>query len=186
MTEYLSRQPNQSYNKGANLAADQWYVLGIKPKRDNAVIELLIARGVDYYYPYVWVQRYQERKPKQNPYFPGYVFVHIDPAGQQAADLRWLPGVKTFVTYGNEMVDVPENVMRSIRQQVGEINANGGIKPLHFQPGEQLVITSGPFKGYSGIFSARLTGGQRIRVLLQMLLNRKVAVEINETDAKRK
>jgi len=168
------------------LAAEQWYVLGIKPKRDNAVLELLIARGVDYYYPFVWVQRYPERKPKQSPYFPGYVFVRLEPTGQQVADLRWLPGVKTFVTYGDEMVDVPESVMRSIRLQVGEINANGGIKPQHFKPGEQLIITEGPFKGYTGIFSAKLSGGQRIRVLLQMLLNRKVTVEINESDAKRK
>lgn len=168
------------------MAATQWYVLSVKPKKENAVIEMLITRSVQYYYPIVWVQRYQNRKPKQNPYFSGYIFVNVDPAGQQAADLRWTPGVRSFITYGGELVDVPDNIIHTIRQQVAEINANGGIKPQNFLPGDELIITEGPFKGYQAVFSAKLTGNQRIRVLLQMLLNRKVAVEIDESAAKKK
>lgn len=163
----------------------QWFVLNVKPNKDNAVIEMLIARDVEYYYPIVWVQRYQNRKPKQRPYFSGYIFVQVDPQGQQAADIRWLPGAKTLLRYGEELVDVPDQVIRNIKKQVAEINDNGGIKPQHFQPGDELIITSGPFKGYKAIFSAKLTGKQRIKVLLQMLLNRKVSVEIAEDEAKK-
>ncbi len=43
-----------------------------------------------------------------------------------------------------------------------------------------MTITSGPFAGYEAIFDARLSGGERVRVLLTMLNDRHVPAEVGK------
>jgi transcriptional antiterminator RfaH len=44
--------------------------------------------------------------------------------------------------------------------------------------GETVLVHSGPFAGYEAIFDVRLTGTERVRVLLKLLRNQQLPVEL--------
>ena len=60
-----------------------------------------------------------------------------------------------------------------------EINAAGGELFHDLNQGDLVEIQSGPFAGYEAIFDARLSGSERVRVLLKMLQGRAVKVEVS-------
>jgi transcriptional antiterminator RfaH len=50
-----------------------------------------------------------------------------------------------------------------------------------------VLISDGPFAGYEAIFDARISGSERVRVLLQLLNNqRQVPVELDASQIKQK
>jgi transcriptional antiterminator RfaH len=49
-----------------------------------------------------------------------------------------------------------------------------------------VTIKSGSFAGYDAIFDARLNGGDRVRVLLELLDGRQVPVELSEARIERR
>ena len=160
----------------------RWYVVNTKPNKEGSVLELLIMRNIDYYCPMIPHQRAYGRAPILRYYFPGYIFIHVAAGSQEAADIRWLPGSKRLISYGDELIDVPDSVISAIRQQVQAINERGGLKKRDYQPGDVVRITSGPFEGMEAVFDSHLTGRQRMKVLINTLIARKLSVEISELD----
>jgi transcription antitermination factor NusG len=73
---------------------------------------------------------------------------------------------------------VPENLIYTIRQRVDEISKVGGEVFDGLQKGDTVEISTGPFEGYEAIFDTRITGSERVRVLLQLLDSRRVPVEL--------
>jgi hypothetical protein len=68
--------------------------------------------------------------------------------------------------------------VHAIRQRVEEINRAGGELFDVLKKGETVLIHSGPFAGYEGIFDARLPGSDRVRVLLKLLKDRQLPVDL--------
>ena len=60
------------------------------------------------------------------------------------------------------------------------MRATGSRKETVVKRGDAVTIKSGPFAGYTAIFDARLNGGDRVRVLLDMLSDRQVLVDLDE------
>jgi transcription antitermination factor NusG len=63
-------------------------------------------------------------------------------------------------------------------KQLPAIQAAGGSMLSGLKPGDPIQITTGPLAGYKAVFDARLSGPQRVRVLLDML-GRQVRAEVN-------
>ena len=156
----------------------QWYVLHTKPQKESFVFEQLCLRKIEAYYPKLQVKPVNPRARKLQPYFPGYLFVHVDLDQVCTSNLRWIPGVHNLVTYGNEPSFVSDTLLQAIRRKVDEINFAGGVTLHNVKPGDLVEIHFGPFAGYRAIFDARLSGNERVRVLLKMLQGRQVAVEL--------
>jgi transcription antitermination factor NusG len=75
---------------------------------------------------------------------------------------------------------VPDNLVHGIQRTVEKINEAGGEELFHLQPGDQVTIEDGPFTGYCGVFDTRLSGTERVRVLLSMLQqSREIPVELS-------
>ncbi len=49
-----------------------------------------------------------------------------------------------------------------------------------------MIIHSGPFAGYEAIFDLRLSGSERVRVLLKMLNNRNLPIELDSQQIEKK
>jgi transcription antitermination factor NusG len=49
-----------------------------------------------------------------------------------------------------------------------------------------VAIHAGPFAGYEAIFDLRLSGSDRVRVLLKMLNNRNLPVELDSKQIEKK
>lgn len=156
-----------------------WYVIHSKPNKEELLYEQLCIRKIDAYYPSIRVRPVNPRARKRKPYFPGYLFISADLDILGASTLRWMPGAIGVVDIGGEPASVPDELVKTIRHKVDQDNATDGKRNAKFKPGTKVTIQSGPFAGYHAIFDSRLTGHERVRVLMQMLWDRQVGVELS-------
>ncbi len=155
-----------------------WYVVQSNPQKEMFLWEQLYLRGIETYYPSIRVRPVNPRARKLKPYFPGYLFVRLEPGHGEFCSLRWVPGAVGLVSFGDEAAVVPDDLIQTIRQKVDEINALGGHVLDGLKPGVPIIIREGLFCGYHGIFDARLSDQDRARVLIELLKGRQVRVEL--------
>jgi transcription antitermination factor NusG len=164
-----------------------WYALRSKPRKEDSVWRQVHAQGIDAYYPRMRVNPVNPRSRKFKPYFPGYLFVNVELESVGLSTFQWMPHTLGLVSFGGEPAIVPENLIDAIRKRIEEINAAGGLELEGLVPGEVVRITDGPFQGYEAIFDASLPGAARVRVLLELLGNkRQVQLELSAGQIVRK
>ena len=149
-----------------------------KPNREEFLARELESRDVDYYYPRLRANPVNPRARRFKPYFPGYLFIHIDLEKVNSSAFERIPGATNLVSFGGEFSYVPENIIHAIRRKLDDVNASGGEQAEVLHPGDRGEIERGPFAGYTAIFDTSLPGSERVRVLLQMLERRVVPVEM--------
>jgi transcriptional antiterminator RfaH len=100
------------------------------------------------------------------PLFPQYVFVRCDLAIHYF-QVRYAPGVLSFVTAGTDPLPVPEAIIESIlaRCSDGVVHLN----PKTFRKGEPVRIVAGPFRGFDAVFDRYLSGADRVAILLNAI-----------------
>ncbi len=155
-----------------------WYALQTKPRKESQVDSYLRSNQVEVFYPTAKVRPVNPRAAKIRPYFPRYLFVHADLEDVGVSALQWIPGGIGLVRFGGEPAIVPDNFVYELRRRVAEIRAAGGLHLDGLKPGDIVNITDGPFAGYEAIFDLRLSGEDRVQVLLQWL-GRKLQVRVN-------
>lgn len=163
-----------------------WYVLRSKPRKEDFLYGQLRARKIEAYYPKVRVQPVNPRARKSKPYFPGYLFIHIDLEEENLSSLQWMPGATGLVSFGNEPSWVPEALVNTIQKQVARINAAGGENLAGLTSGDEVIIEDGPFAGYKAIFDLSLPGNERVRVLLQLLEDQNMRLELPASQVKKR
>ncbi len=146
-----------------------WYALHVKPHKEEAVHDFLVARGMADFYPFLQVQPVNPRARKRRPYFPGYLFVQLDLDELGPNALRWTEGTYGLVSFGNEPASVPESLIHEVQRRIEESNAAGGIQAPSFEQGDRVRIIEGAFEGYEAIFDMDLSGKDRVQVLLSYL-----------------
>jgi len=166
--------------------AEQWYVIRSKPRKEEFLFEQLLSHKIEAYCPRIRVQTVNPRARKTKPYFPGYVFLRLDKEQINLSSLQWIPGSTGLVSFGGELAFVHDSLVQAIRRRVDKINDAGGESLDEIKPGEEVAIKAGPFAGYEAIFDARLSGNERVRVLLKMLSDRFVPTEITAGEIQRK
>ncbi len=163
-----------------------WYVLRSKPHKEDALWHHARSQGYDLFYPRIPVKTVNPRARKVAPYFPGYMFVRADIAVMGVSIFQWMPHAHGLICFDNLPACVPDDLVEAIRTRVYAIAEAGGELFMQLKRGDALTIKSGPFAGYEAIFDARLSGGERVRVLLEMLDDRQVPVELNEARIERR
>lgn len=149
-----------------------WYLITTKLKAEHLVAESLRGRhGLAVFFP-----RYPARKTHSAtglPLFPRYLFVQLDLASQ--LDLvRYAPGVGRFVSFGERIEPVPDQVVAELIQRC---DANGVLLAEELQPGQAVRVTTGVFEGFRGIITER-RGDQRVRLLLQLAFGGPLKIEL--------
>ena len=160
------------------ISSSKWLLLHSKPNKEDFLWAEITARQMECYYPCLHVKPANPRSRKVKPYFPGYMFVHTDPASPLAAELRWLPGSAGWVHFGGELAEVPESIINGIRRQIDRINQKDPDQQAVFHPGQPVSIMEGPFSGWDGIFHSSLSGSDRVRVLLKLIHTQQKLVEM--------
>lgn len=164
-----------------------WYVLRSKPRKENVVWEQVCAKKIEGYYPRIRVNPVNPRSRKIRPYFPGYLFVHVDLDDISLSTLNWMPHTLGLVCFDGVPAPVPANFVYALRKKLAEINEAGGEIFDGLKQGDPVKIEDGPFAGYEALFDARLTGKERVRVLLQMLGDERiVSVEVHVSQISKK
>ena len=156
-----------------------WHALQSKPNKEGAVWQQVRAKGFEVFYPRMPVKTTNPRARKVRPYFPGYLFVRANLEEVGPSMFQFMPHTLGLVCFGGEPAQVPDNLIQAIRRRVVALEAVGGEVFFGLQRGDPVTITEGPFAGYRAIFDSRLSGGERVRVLLDFLGRQTVPVELD-------
>lgn len=163
-----------------------WYTIRSKPRKEEVLWRQLHSRGYDVFFPRLRIRPVNPRSRKLVPYFPGYMFLNVDLDEVGLSTFQWMPHAIGLVNFDGEPATVPENLIHAIRRRVDEIAAAGGEVFDGLKQGDPIKISDGPFRGYEAIFDTRLPGSERVRVLIQMLSDRRLTVELSASQIQRK
>jgi transcription antitermination factor NusG len=147
----------------------QWYALHSKPMKEALLWEQLSLHQIESYYPHIRVQPANPRARKVKAYFPGYVFGRLDLEQTNMHQLWWMPGSAGIVSFDGVPSYIPDNLIAAIQRRLNEINAAGAEFFDGLRAGDAVTVQDGPFRGYEAIFDTRLSGDERVRVLLKLL-----------------
>ncbi|MGB7538423.1 MAG: transcription termination/antitermination NusG family protein [Anaerolineales bacterium] len=159
--------------------AMRWYALHSKPNHENLLWEQLTLREIEAFLPCVNAKTVNPRARKTRPIFPGYVFVHFDFSLHGESGLQWIPGASGLVKFGNDFGYIPDNLIHGIRRRVEEMQAGVGEPLPTARPGDKVIIQDGPFKGYEAVFDGRLSGSERVRVLLRLFQREAIPLHLS-------
>lgn len=155
-----------------------WYVIHSKPNREEFLSVQLDHRKIDVFSPQLRVNPVNPRARKVKPLFPGYLFVHIDLDQMPVSSLAYVPGVRSVVSFDNEPASVPDEVIAAIEKTVDRLNCQTQSGKPGLQHGDPVKILDGPFKGYEAIFDTRITGSDRVRLLVKLLRGQQKKVQV--------
>ncbi len=158
--------------------ANAWYVLRSKPNKEDFFSNQLLTHRIETFYPCIRVKTVNPRSRKIRPYFPGYLFVHIDLDQVSTSLLHWMPGSGGLVTFGGIPASVSDALIAVIRRKVDENNDITSQPLMGLMKGDKIEITSGPFVGQEAIFDNCKTGSERVRVLINILRGRQFSVDM--------
>ncbi len=164
----------------------KWYVLRSKPRKEDVVWRQLQAQELENFFPRIRVHPVNPRARKVKPFFPGYMFIHVDLEDLGISTFKWMPHTLGFVSFDGEPATVPDHIVKELRKRIAEINEAGGEVFDGLELGDAVRIQEGPFKGYGAIFDARLPGDERVRVLLQLINDkRQIPVELKTSQIRK-
>jgi transcription antitermination factor NusG len=164
----------------------QWYALHSHPHKEDLLWRQVESRRIEVFYPRVKVAVINPRARRIRPYFPGYLFVHVDLDQTGLSIFNWMPYSTGLVSFGGEPSVVTDALVYALQNRITQVNQAGGELLEGLKTGDTVVISDGPFAGYEAIFDVRLSGSERVRVLLKMLSSRTVPLELKAGQIKKK
>jgi len=95
--------------------------------------------------------------------FPSYIFARFN-AENMLHKVRFTRGVKNVVTIGDVPARLEDEIIELLRSRMSP----DGLITRHdeFDEGDEVYLKAGPFKGFTGVFNSRLTGSDRVMILL--------------------
>ena len=156
-----------------------WYVIRSKPYKEKSLYGELISRDIETFYPQLRVNPVNPRSRKWVPYFPGYMFVHVDLVEIGLRPMNRIPHSIGLVMFNDLVPSVPENLLHKIDLKLQAITEAGGETFFEIQPGDKIKLINGGFSGYEAIFEERLNGSDRVRILIKMLSDRYISAEVD-------
>ncbi len=144
----------------------QWYALYTKANTEYKVAFYLREGGVEVYLPELSVSA--QKNTQRKPFFPCYLFAQLDLANGNPALWRWTPGLRRLVSYGNQPVPLPPELIELIKARLAQ--KGKVVEPAYpFQVGDLVRVTEGPFKDMLALFEGPAAPSKRVQVLLTTL-----------------
>ncbi len=105
----------------------------------------MTKNGISVYLPLqkkmsIWSDRIKE---VEKPLFPGYLFVRF--SENERYQILNTPGVVRFVSFGGKYATINTQQIDAIQKAISS-NLELDIVDVAIEPGEEVLITSGPFK----------------------------------------
>lgn len=146
---------------------EHWHLVQTKSGQERRVAVRLHQLGHLAYVPLIWSHPERRRRAsRERPYFPGYVFVKLDANVGGVDAVRWLPGAKQLVEYCDERVCLSDAFIAELKHRLERVQSLEGTGLEHAHRRDWLPAYPSPFEGFQGLFSLRLTGIDRSRILL--------------------
>jgi len=145
----------------------QWCAVYTKAKNEEFAELNLRLRGIDTFFPKLFIPNSTKRKKQIVPLFPSYLFVRLQLDSKEQSSIVWCPGVKRLLSFDGTPAIVEESLMAFLMHHAGSdgiISARRNLKV-----GQRVSIDGGPFDGLAGIIQEPPSAKGRVKVLLQLL-----------------
>ncbi|MCP4700028.1 MAG: transcription/translation regulatory transformer protein RfaH [Gammaproteobacteria bacterium] len=148
---------------------EQWYAIQTRVRQEQIAVENLSRQGYCCYFPRIkqWRKRRGKRYLVIEAFFPGYLFVSLDPYHANTAPIRSTRGVRGLVRFGQQLHPVPDEVIVSLKQRTDAEDVIE-LEPVDFKSGQEVRIEKGPLAGLTAIFQEK-NGEERAILLLNLL-----------------
>ncbi len=161
------------------MVSAEWYVLHSKPRKEEVLFQQVQSRGIECLLPLIHAHPVNPTARKTLPYFPGYMFVHVDLDQVGISTFQWMPFSTGLVAFDGIPATVPDALIKEIYHRLEDPDLNGDQFIKKIKPGDEILIKSGIFAGYEAIFDVNLPGRERVRVFLKLLSQgRNLSVEL--------
>jgi transcriptional antiterminator RfaH len=145
-----------------------WYLIRTKTGAEKAALERLQHVVERTLLPLGNMQVRQRDRTFQRigPLFPCYLFA-LFCLGSKARQIRYTPGVRDIVRFGEQAAVVPVWVIDELiaRCAHGPVDL---LKPA-FSRGAPVKVLRGPFRELQAVFDGYLSGAERVAVLLSIM-----------------
>jgi len=145
-----------------------WYLIHTKIRQEGVALENLERQGFECFLPLIRAEKLRRGALQvvQEALFPRYLFIRLGTGleSQSWSPIRSTTGVSRLVTFGQTPAKINDELVAELRLQ----SASEDAQLRHFEPGEQVVVTDGPFVGLEAIYQMADAQG-RVMVLLDIL-----------------
>jgi transcriptional antiterminator RfaH len=159
-----------------------WHAIYTKPHKARQVESFLQGRGIEVYFPTIPAPK-RSRSSRERAFFPSYLFARTDLDAVGLCTVHYAPGMRGVVMFGGVPARVDASVIATLRARLACVDVVDVLGEA-LNPGDRVVITSGPLADLEAVFDRRLSSDGRVRVLIR-LLQRWTPVEL-EADALRR
>ncbi len=162
---------------------NNWFLIHTKIRQEQIALDNLQRQGFECFLPLVRAEKLRRGALKvvQEPLFPRYLFTRL---GTERESQSWGPirstlGVSRLVTFGQTPASIEAELVAEIRDRTERTD----VQLRHFQPGEQVTVTEGPFLGMEAVY--QMTDGEgRVMVLLN-ILSKQVKLTVAPTSVRK-
>ncbi|MFT4637754.1 MAG: transcriptional antiterminator RfaH [Verrucomicrobiales bacterium] len=147
-----------------------WHCIQTKPKSEHiAGASLRQFEDVEVYCPRI---RYHKSTRRGKVWFtealfPGYLFARFD-AELRLRAVSSANAVSKLLRFGDHLATIPPNLIEQIRAEMEGQEMFTVENHDTLSIGEEKEVASGPLKGFQGIVTNLLSGGERVRLLVEM------------------
>ncbi|MEX6689924.1 UpxY family transcription antiterminator [Danxiaibacter flavus] len=145
-----------------------WYVIYTRPRHEKKLASELTEMTITSFLPTIKSLRTWNDRKKfvDSPLFPSYIFVYLKTAQEYFTCLGH-DSVLFFIKQGKDICQVPQSIIDDIKLIVAN-GKNIEVCEDKLSPGKRLIITEGPFTGFSCEI-IEYKGRQRIWVRIDLL-----------------
>jgi len=152
-----------------------WMVASYKINQLKRLEGNLQNQDFTYYNPTINIIK-DNLSPKEEPLFPGYIFIYANLDNYQK--IKYTKGISNIIQFNNNIAILADEEIRELKK----IEKNSISKPIiqRIYVGQEGTMTEGPFKG-SLITIASLPKNERINIFIHILgTKRKVNASLGE------
>lgn len=142
-----------------------WYVVLTKPKQELRAQDNLERQGGVVFVPMFARERISRGKRvlRQEPLFPGYLFLQTHAQSELLSKVRSTFGVRQLLSFAGQVMTVDNRIIEDLHQR-----SNSEAPTQQFSAGQAVTLNSGPFQHYQAIFKEH-NGCERGIILLGLL-----------------
>lgn len=159
---------------------EKWFAVRCQPRKEDLAKIHLERQSFTCFLPKVrtWRRSRRETVPHIGPFFPGYLFVHLNLDKDRWRAIDGTIGVIQIVKLGSKPTPIPNEIMDSMLCAADETDILRFQET--FEAGQHVRMVGGPFDNIRGIVEAT-TDSERVRILLDMMSRQvRISVATNE------
>ena len=121
-----------------------------------------------------------KKVPKEKPYYPGYLMVEANLAGEVPHIIKNIPGVISFLslTKGGDPGPMRKSEVNRMLGRMDELSEFAVEANIPFIVGENVKVIDGPFNGFNGTIEKLFEDKKKIEVSV-MIFGRKTPMELS-------